>query len=80
MIERARLIEIVASVTAVVLMISLMILIGRHYTQNGEFGSAGGLVLVVAIILFVLTMTVVGYVLAFTVTDREDELGVGASD
>lgn len=80
MVERARVIEIVASVTAVVLMISIMILIGRQYTQDGEFGSTGGLVLVVAIIIFVLVMTVIGYVLAFTITGQEDELALGSSD
>ncbi len=80
MIERERVIEIVASVVAVGLMIGIMVLIGRQYTQNGEFGDSGGLMLVVAIILFVLLMAVIGYVLAFTVTDSGDNNTADAPD
>lgn len=80
MIERERLIEIVASVVAVGLMILIMILIGRQYTQNGEMGESGGLVLLVSIILFVLLMAVIGYVLAFTITDNDGEKLADASD
>lgn len=80
MIERERVIEIVASVVAVGLMIGIMVLIGRQYTQNGEFGDSGGLMLVVAIILFVLLMAVIGYVLAFTVTDSGDNNTTDAPD
>lgn len=72
MIERARIIEIVASVLAVGLMIGIMVLIGHRYTQNGEFGESGGLMIVVAIVCFILLMAVVGYVLAFTVTDLDE--------
>lgn len=70
-IERARVVEIIASVAAVVLMIGILSLIGRQYTQNGDFGESGGLMLIVAIILFVLLMGVIGYVLAFTITTNE---------
>ncbi|MFP4590373.1 MAG: hypothetical protein ACLFMX_00725 [Halobacteriales archaeon] len=70
-LERARVIEIVAAVVALGLMIAIMAVIGYQYTDNGEFASEGGLMLVIAIILFVLVMTVVGYVLAFTVTAEE---------
>ena len=79
-IERERVIEIVASVIAVLLMIGIMILIGRQYTQNGEFGGSGGLMLVVAIILFVLLMAVIGYVLAFVITDADETHAADASD
>lgn len=72
-LERARIIEIVASVSAVFLMIGVLSLIGRQYTNNGEFGDSGGMMLIVAIILFVLLMAVIGYVLAFTITTSEAE-------
>ncbi len=70
-LERARVIEIVAAVIAVGFMIAILSVIGQQYTTNGEFASEGGLMLVVAIILFVLVMAVIGYVLAFTVTAEE---------
>lgn len=70
-LERARVIEIVAAVVAVAFMIAILAVIGQRYTESGEFASEGGLMLVVAIILFVLVMAVVGYVLAFTVTAEE---------
>lgn len=72
-IERARAIEIVASLSAVALMIGILALIGQQYTNNGEFGDSGGLMLIVAILLFVLLMGVIGYVLAFTITTQEAE-------
>lgn len=75
-IERARVVEIVASLAAVVLMIGILALIGQQYTTNGEFGESGGLMLVVAILLFVLMMGVIGYVLAFTITTQEAEAAV----
>lgn len=70
-LARERVIEIVASFAAVVLMIVILALIGRQYTVNGEFGDTGGLVLIVTITLFVLLMAVIGYVLAFKITAPE---------
>lgn len=71
--ERARIVEILASISSVILMIGILMLIGRQYTRNGEFSETGGLMLVVAIILFILMMAVIGYVLAFTITTQEAE-------
>ncbi len=79
-VERARIVEIVASIVAVALMIALLSLIGRQYTNNGTFGESGGMMLIVAIIVFVLLMSVIGYVLAFTITTREAEAEAATTD
>lgn len=70
-IPRARIIEIIVSVAAVFAMLIGMIIIGHMYTQNGEFGQDGGLMLVAAIVVFVLVMTAIGYFLAFKITPKE---------
>lgn len=70
-LPRERLIEIAASVAGVTLMVVILAFIGRRYTVEGEFTEAGGLMLVVAIMLFVLLMAALGYALAFTVTTSE---------
>lgn len=70
-LPRERLVEIVASAAAVILMIGVLVLVGQLYTVDGEFTETGGLMLVLAIMLFVLLMAIIGYVLAFTITTQE---------
>ena len=63
-IERRRLIEIVVSIGAVGLFISLLVGIGFTYNEDG-LSADGGLVLVGAILFFVLLMAAVGIGLAY---------------
>ena len=63
-IERRRLIEIVVSIGAVGVFISLLVGIGFAYNEDG-LSADGGLVLVGAILLFVLLMAAVGLGLAY---------------
>lgn len=63
-IERGRLIEIVVSITVVVVFVGVLVGIGLRWNQ-GDLGPTGGLALVGAIALFVLVMAGVGLGLAY---------------
>lgn len=67
MLERERIIEIVAAVFSVGLMLAVMYWIGLEYgdTNAGGLNTDGGQLLVGAIIGFIVLLTVVGIVLAF---------------
>ncbi|WP_207586412.1 DUF7472 family protein [Halomontanus rarus] len=79
MLERERIIEIVAAVSAVLIMLSTMYWIGITYSDGNGSGleAEGGELLVGAIIGFVVLMTIVGVALAYTLNDPEDELESG---
>lgn len=72
-IERDRLIEIVVSVGAVALMITVMMAIGAAYSTGEALSAEGGKFLVGSIAFFVLLMAAVGYGLALTVSAGRDE-------
>ena len=75
MLERERIIEIVVAVAAVLLMLGVMMGIGSEYGGNGQAMSTdGGEMLVMAIVGFILLLTVVGIALAFVLNDPEDGL------
>lgn len=77
MLERERIIEIVAAVSAVLIMLSTMYWIGITYSDDSGLEAEGGELLVGAIVGFVVLMTVVGVVLAYTLNDPEDGLETG---
>ena len=75
MLERDSLIETAAAIFSVLLMVSTMMYIGTTYSgSNGELSADGGQLLVAAIVGFVIVMTGVGVVLAYTLNDPEDGL------
>lgn len=63
-IERGRLVEIVVSITVVVVFVGVLVGIGLRWNRN-DLGPTGGLALVGAIALFVLVMAGVGLGLAY---------------
>ncbi|SFS33690.1 DUF7472 family protein [Halostagnicola kamekurae] len=75
MIERDSLIEAAAAVLSVLLMVSTMMYIGTtHSGSGGQMSAVGGQMLVAAIVGFVVVLTGVGVVLAYTLNDPEDGL------
>ncbi|ELY46788.1 DUF7472 family protein [Natronorubrum sulfidifaciens] len=75
MIEREQLIEIVVSVSTVILMLGAMMSIGNEYgANNSNLSPEGGQLLVFSIIGFILLLTIVGFVLAFVMNDADDGL------
>lgn len=82
MLERERIIEIVAAVSAVLIMLSTMYWIGTTYSDANGNGleAEGGELLVGAIIGFVVLMTIVGVGLAYTLNDPEDGLETEDTD
>jgi hypothetical protein len=75
MLERERLIEIVAAVTAVLLMLGAMIFVGTEYGGvDGTLSPEGGEMLIGVIIGFIFLLTAVGIGLAFLLNDPEDGL------
>ncbi|AHG00556.1 hypothetical protein HALLA_18955 [Halostagnicola larsenii XH-48] len=75
MLERDSLIETGAAILSVLLMVSTMVYIGTTYSgSNGELSADGGQMLVAAIVGFVIFLTGVGVVLAYTLNDPEDGL------
>lgn len=70
MLERERVIEIVISVVAVLLMIGIMLVIGSEYsTPESTLSPEGGELLVVAIVGFIALLTIIGVVLAFVLNE-----------
>jgi len=67
-LDREQKIDIVVSIGALALMIGAMMAIGATYSTNGGLSTQGGQMLVGTIIAFILSMAVVGYVLATKVT------------
>ena len=76
MLERDRIIEIIAAVSAVVLMLAAMYWIGTTYgsADAGGLEAEGGELLVGAIIGFIVLLLFVGIGLAFALNDPEDGL------
>ncbi|MCU4743242.1 DUF7472 family protein [Natronoglomus mannanivorans] len=76
MLERERIIEIVAAASAVLIMLGTMYWIGITYGNGNGGGLAveGGELLVGAIVGFVVLMTIVGVGLAYVLNDPEDGL------
>ncbi len=74
MLERDRIVEIVAAVGAVGAMIAAMYWIGTTYGNGGGLGADGGQLLVGAIVGFVLLLTAIGIGLAYALNDPEDGL------
>lgn len=74
-LDREQKINIVVSIGALAVMIGAMMAIGAAYSTNGGLSTQGGQMLVGTIIAFILSMAVVGYVLATKVTgaDGNDE-------
>lgn len=63
-VDRRTVIEIVVSVSAVLLFVGLIVWIGHSFNEQ-DLTDAGGLALVGAIVLFIAVMTVIGVVLAY---------------
>ena len=74
MLERDRIVEIVAAVGAVGAMIATMYWIGTTHGNGGNLGADGGQLLVGAIVGFVLLLTAVGLALAYALNDPEEGL------
>lgn len=69
MLERDRIVEIVAAVFAVVAMLVTMYWIGTTYGNGTGLGTEGGELLVVSIVGFVVLLTAVGVGLAYSLND-----------
>jgi len=67
-LDREQKIDIAVSTGALALMVGAMMAIGATYSTNGGLSTQGGQMLVGTIIAFILSMAVVGYVLATKVT------------
>ncbi|GAB3041877.1 DUF7472 family protein [Natronobiforma cellulositropha] len=76
MLERERIIEIVAAVCAVLIMLAAMYWIGVTYSDANAsvLDAEGGEMLVGAIVGFIFLMTAMGVGLAYTLNDPEDGL------
>lgn len=81
-LERDQIIEIVTSISGVLLILIALIFIGSRYGENGQFGESGGLMLVLAVGLLVLVMAIIGFGLAFIVSEpgEQDETADGESE
>ncbi|MWV41713.1 hypothetical protein [Natrialba sp. INN-245] len=75
MLDREQLIEIVVSVSSIVVMLGAMIYIGTEYgTDTGVLQPDGAELLVWTIVGFIFLLTAVGIALAFVLNDPEDGL------
>ena len=76
MLERERIIEIIAAVSAVLIMLGAMYWIGITYSDGNAsvLDAEGGEMLVGVIIAFIFLLTAVGIGLAFVLNDPEDDL------
>ena len=68
-LERARILEILLSVSVVGLFVALMLGIGSRY-NTGSMSEAGGMALVAAIVVFLLVMAGMGVVLAYRLNEE----------
>lgn len=73
-LDREQKINVVVSLGALALIIGAMMAIGATYSTNGGLSAQGGQMLVGTLVAFILSMAVVGYVLATKVT------GAGGND
>lgn len=76
MLERDRIVEIVAAVGAVVAMLVAMYWVGTTYGNGESLGAAGGELLVLTVVGFVFVLTAVGVGLAYLL----NEPGEGIED
>ncbi|MEY7852243.1 hypothetical protein AB7C87_23925 [Natrarchaeobius sp. A-rgal3] len=75
MLDREQIIEIVVSVSSIIVMLGTMIYIGTEYgADNGILQPEGAELLVGAIVGFIFLLTAVGIGLAFVLNDPEDGL------
>ncbi len=69
MLERDRIIEIVAAVASVIVMLGAMTWIGFTYGNEQYLGDEGAPMMIGAIVGFIILVTLVGVGLAYTISD-----------
>ncbi|WP_254861592.1 DUF7472 family protein [Halovivax gelatinilyticus] len=69
MLERDRIVEITAAVGSVLIMLGAMSWVGLTYGTGQFLGEDGAPMMIATIVGFIVLVTVVGTILAFTVSD-----------
>ncbi|QLG51232.1 hypothetical protein HYG82_14140 [Natrinema halophilum] len=72
MLDREQVLEIAASVGAVLVMLAAMAVVGSTYGTGSKLTPEGGWILVWVIVGFIILLTVIGIGLAYALNEPED--------